>query len=125
MEDKVKIEVDSEPKLPVTDVENSAVKELLTLNPKLLEGAEAHAARVMPPVVAPPKMTPEEVQSEIDRLCGRSPIDPGTERDNRDAEVSRKAEEYRQAVAKREQDDATARMREIFNACQPTPETGK
>jgi hypothetical protein len=41
----VKLEVDSEPKLPVTDVEKSAVKELLTLNPKLLAGAEAHAAR--------------------------------------------------------------------------------
>lgn len=43
---QVKLEVDSEPKLPVTDVEQSAVKELLTLNPTLLAGAEAHAARV-------------------------------------------------------------------------------
>jgi hypothetical protein len=42
----VKIEVDSEPKLPVTDAEQSAVEELLTLNPTLLAGAEAHAARV-------------------------------------------------------------------------------
>lgn len=57
--------------LPVTDSEQSAVKDLLTLNPELLAGAEAYAARVMPPAEAPSKMTPEEVQSEIDRLCGR------------------------------------------------------
>lgn len=67
----MKIEVDSEPKLPVTDVEKSAVTDLLTFNPNLLSGAEAHAARVMPPAEAPPKMTPAEVQSEIDRICGR------------------------------------------------------
>ena len=107
------------------DVENAAVNDLLRLNPKVVEGAENHIARIeATPTEVPHQMTPKEVQAEITRLCGRGYIDPATERDNRDAEVSRKAEDYRQAVAKREQEEATARAREILRSIQPQPETG-
>ena len=108
------------------DVQNAAVYDLLRLNPRIIEDTKSHIARIEATPVEPTRqMTPQEVQAQITRLCGQNPIDPATERDNRDAEVSRKAEEYRQAVAKREQEDATARARDIFRSIQPQPETGE
>jgi hypothetical protein len=65
-----------EPKLPPTATESGAISELLKLNPKILEGAMAHAARVTPSEPVAPQMTPQEVQSAIDKACGRMKQEP-------------------------------------------------
>jgi hypothetical protein len=103
---------------------NSAVNDLLKRDPSLVTGATQHLARLAAtPVESPRKMTPEEVRAEIERLSGRGPLTDAERRDiDREGELARKAEEYRQVVAKREEAEATARAREIFRSCQPQPE---
>jgi hypothetical protein len=61
-----------EPQLPPTVTEIAAVDELVRLRPEILEAARRHAARIAPPEVPTPRMTPSEVQAEIDRACGRT-----------------------------------------------------
>jgi len=113
-------EVDVEPVLPPTDAEKSAVKELLALNPELLVGAEAYVTRVMPPKEVAPRMSPEDVQAEIDRACGRNLPPPAPDRMT--VKIQELKTQYEAEVAKREQDAATARARAIFDSVQPKPE---
>jgi hypothetical protein len=107
-------------------VVNAAVNDLLKNNPALLEGAANHVARLeATPVEVPRKMTPEEVAAEIERISGRAPLTADEQRDiDRNGELQRRQAEYERMRANRETAEAAARVREIFNACQPTPETG-
>jgi hypothetical protein len=110
-----------------TDAElvNNAVNGLLKRDPRLAEGATSHVARVLAtPVTEPAKMTPEQVRAEIERLSGRAPLTENEIRDiDRDSELARKQAEYEKELAKRQQDETAARMREIFRSVAPAPET--
>jgi len=104
---------------------NHAMNDLLKNNPALLEGARNHIEREKSrPVVEPVRPTPDQVRAEIERLSGRGPLTVEEQRDlNRDAEQARLAEQYRLAAKQKEQDEAKARMQEIFRAAMPKPET--
>ena len=110
-----------EPVLPPTETETSAVKDLLKINPDILAGAEAHVARVMPPKPVAPKISPQEVQAEIDRVCGRNLPPPTPDRTT--VKIQELKAQYDAEVAKREQDAATKRAQAIFDTVRPKPET--
>ena|SRR5437879_5422476 len=102
-----------------------ALNDILLRNPKMLEDAKNHKARVdAAPVEVPRQPSPEEVRAEIARLSGRAPLTADEQRDlNRDGELARKAEEYQKELAKREHDEAANRVQEFFRSFRPE-ETG-